>query len=387
MTRRIIGSTLVLCAAAVLTAWGLEHARSAFNGNVIKDEDQQKTPDDAAKAVKQEATDERPLVPVPEPRHSVPELPARHATDAEDAASIHAIRAQSAAMFAEYNAKHAQAYAERFLPNAEYEMDTGDVISGRAAIQEHFEKLFQEFPQGHAHSHESNIRTISLHMAIEDGVIAVSHAADDEELEAPYLAIWTFADGRWFLASMRELTSDQAGKSSAHEQLQELAWLVGDWVDETHESVVRTSCRWSEDGNFLIQDFTVHILGTHAVSGTQRIGYDPLTHKLRSWVFDSHGGFGESNWNWDGEKWVIRSSAVRHNGTTAASLNFLIPQTQDSYLWESSHRMVDNENLPDLQVQVVRQAPPPETDPTEHATQVGRDAATETDENSTTSNK
>jgi predicted outer membrane lipoprotein len=43
MTKRIIGSTLVLCAAAVITAWGLEHARSAFTGNA-KDGDRQNTP-------------------------------------------------------------------------------------------------------------------------------------------------------------------------------------------------------------------------------------------------------------------------------------------------------------------------------------------------------
>lgn len=32
------------------------------------------------------------------------------------------------------------------------------------------------------------------------------------------------------------------------------------------------------------------------MTGTQRIGWDPLTRRLRTWVFDSSGSFGEGNW-------------------------------------------------------------------------------------------
>ena len=42
-----------------------------------------------------------------------------------------------------------------------------------------------------------------------------------------------------------------------HELLQPLAWLVGDWVSEGGDSVVRISYRWSDDGNFLLGDYKV----------------------------------------------------------------------------------------------------------------------------------
>ena len=34
------------------------------------------------------------------------------------------------------------------------------------------------------------------------------------------------------------------------------------------------------------------------------IGYDPVKGRLRSWVFDSEGGFGEGSWRQEGNKWL-----------------------------------------------------------------------------------
>ena len=34
---------------------------------------------------------------------------------------------------------------------------------------------------------------------------------------------------------------------------------------------------------------------------TQRIGWDPVADHIRSWEFDSEGGFGEGKWGGDGE--------------------------------------------------------------------------------------
>jgi len=161
------------------------------------------------------------------------------------------------------------------------------------------------------------------------------------------------------LASVRDLEEEDE-PDTAHDHLESLAWLVGDWVDESPEALVKTSCRWSEDENFLLQEFTVRVQGEDVVTGTQRIGWDPLSNRVRAWMFDSHGGNGESFWNWDGERWVIRSSAVRADGTIVSSLNYLIPQSDDAYRWEASHRMSGDEPLADLNLQIVRQAPAPD---------------------------
>src|SRR5436190_1675651 len=74
---------------------------------------------------------------------------------------------------------------------------------------------------------------------------------------------------------------------SSHERLMPLAWLVGEWVDDGGSVVVTSKCHWAEGGNFLVHDFTMKVQGREAMTVHQRIGWDPLAKRLRSWVFDS----------------------------------------------------------------------------------------------------
>ena len=83
--------------------------------------------------------------------------------------------------------------------------------------------------------------------------------------------------------------------------------MVGDWIDEGADSVVRLHCQWSEDENFLFRTFTVKRQGKPVMTVTQRIGWDPVARQVRSWEFDSEGGFGEGKWSRDGERWVVKS--------------------------------------------------------------------------------
>ena len=57
---------------------------------------------------------------------------------------------------------------------------------------------------------------------------------------------------------------------------------------------------------------------------TQRIGWDPLARQFRSWEFDSEGGFGEGRWSRDGDRWVVKHTGVRPEGTTASATNIMI---------------------------------------------------------------
>lgn len=368
MNRRMIGGVLLLCATACLVSWGQDRTdtqpevptsaanvgaagevqakpEAARQGGVRADGPQAKSV-----GVAKDLTDHERAKP--------PRL--RHITKAQDQATERDIRTQSAALIAEFNAKNANAFVGRFLPNAEYELNTGEVFVGHDAIHEYFSSSFAEFPNAQAKIKESKIRLISLHTAIEEGAYSISQSAEAAPFDSHYIAIWTSSEGHWLLAAVRDLDGADV-PATAHEQLNSLGWLVGDWVDESPNELVKTSCRWSEDGNFLLQDYTVHAQGSNVLSGTQRIGWDPLTRKVRSWGFDSQGGYGESFWNWDGERWVIRSSAVHSDGTTVASLNYLIPESNDVYRWEASHRMSGDEALPDLHLKIVRHAPPPET--------------------------
>jgi hypothetical protein len=123
--------------------------------------------------------------------------------------------------------------------------------------------------------------------------------------------------------------------------------------------VVVSSCRWSEDGNFLLQDFKLQIEGREMMQVNQRIGWDPLAKRIRSWVFDSEGGYGESVWARNGDAWVIKATGVRTDGTTASATNVLTPAGTDAYVWRSTDRVIGDEIAQPIEVKVIRKPPQP----------------------------
>jgi hypothetical protein len=163
-------------------------------------------------------------------------------------------------------------------------------------------------------------------------------------------------DGKWLMAVARDSDTDAP---TNHERLQPLAWLIGEWIDQHEDSDVFTTCRWSEDKNFILQDMEVRVAGKNAMKVTQRIGWDPLSNRIRSWVFDSEGGFAEGAWARSGDAWVIKSTGVTPNGEAASSTNVVMPLGPDSYLWKSGDRVVGDEVTPSIEVQIVRKPPAP----------------------------
>ena len=139
-----------------------------------------------------------------------------------------------------------------------------------------------------------------------------------------------------------------------------MEWLLGDWVDEGEHSLVNFSCQSTDNGNFLNRKFTVVISGHEAMSGTQRIGWDPLTGKLRAWIFDSEGGYAEGIWHRDGDTWILKSTGVTADGQTASSTSIYTFVDAHTMTWQSVHHEVGGVQLPDTEiVTIVRQAPAP----------------------------
>ena len=44
------------------------------------------------------------------------------------------------------------------------------------------------------------------------------------------------------------------------------------------------------------------------LEGTQVIGWDPAAGTIRSWMFDSDGGFGEGTWSKKDNSWIVKFS-------------------------------------------------------------------------------
>ena len=173
-----------------------------------------------------------------------------------------------------------------------------------------------------------------------------------------YTTVHVKTAGKWLAASVREHAPKDRREHRA--QLQQLEWLLGEWVDEDDDSIVDFSCQRVDNGNFLVRQFAVKIAGQEAMSGTQRIGWDPVSGKLRAWIFDSEGGYAEGTWHRDGENWVLKTTGVTADGQTASGTSIYAFVSEDIMTWQAVDHEIAGVQLPDSEVvTIVRKPPPP----------------------------
>jgi uncharacterized protein (TIGR02246 family) len=282
------------------------------------------------------------------------ESKARPGTD--HSADEAAIRANIAQFVKAYNAGDAKAVAALFTPDGKAVDKEGNEAEGREAIAQTFAELFAATPKKRLETFVESIQFIGADLAVETGTTKETPAPGEPPEYDRYTVLHVKRDGKWQMALARD---EEGPAATGHERLQPLVWLVGEWVDDDGSAVVVSSCRWSDDGNFLLQDFKLQLNGRNAMNVTQRIGWDPLAKQIRSWVFDSEGGYGESRWTRDGNDWIIKATGVRPDGTTASATNLLTRTGTDGYIWRSTDRVVAGEPQPPMAVKVVRKPPQP----------------------------
>ncbi len=202
-----------------------------------------------------------------------------------------------------------------------------------------------------------SVRFIGPDLAIEDGTATVTDAPDEPAQHSPYTVVYAGQEGKWLMASARDLPDEP---TTPEEQLKQLRWLIGEWVDESPEALVMTSYRWTDNQCYILSEFKVQIGGRPVMTGTRRIGWDPLAKKIRSWVFDSEGGFGEGVWTREGNRWIVKMTGVTRDGKAASSTNIITRVSKDRMTWQSRDRVVGGEKTPDIEtIPIVRKPPPP----------------------------
>jgi uncharacterized protein (TIGR02246 family) len=267
-----------------------------------------------------------------------------------------AIRAVSASFVKAYNAKDARTLGELFTAGAEVEDDDGTVTRGREAIVDRFTRRFAEVGEGSLAVNAESIHFLSPNLAVETGTATIK--GDDGPPEAnTYTVLYVRQDGRWLHARIKDESPDLA---TANEHLKELEWLRGEWVNESDDALVTTTCDWSDGGSFLVRKFNVQVEGAVDLKGTQRIGWDPMRKQFRTWVFDNEGGFAEGLMARDGDRWIVKLSAVRSDGQSASATNIITRLGPDRLGWESADRTLGGEAVPGIdQFTVVRKPPEP----------------------------
>jgi uncharacterized protein (TIGR02246 family) len=289
---------------------------------------------------------------------AVPAAPKEERTTkpaADRSADEAAIRANIAKFVNAYNAGDAKAVAALFTPDGQIEDKEGNVSEGREAIAQTFAKMFEAEPDKDIEVFVDSIRFLGADLAVEKGTTKEASPHEPPEYDR-YTVVHVKRDGKWQMVLARD---EEGPADTAYEHLQPLAWLIGEWVDDDGSTTILSTCRWSKDKNFLLQEFKVKVNGREEMDISQRIGWDPLSKRIRSWVFDSTGGYGESFWTRDGNGWIIKATAVRPDGTTASATNRVIPAGPDAYVWRSMDRVVGDDTEAPIEAKVVRKPPQP----------------------------
>ncbi|MGN6135827.1 MAG: YybH family protein [Aureliella sp.] len=264
-----------------------------------------------------------------------------------------AIRKRIESYAAAYNQHDAQALAGHWAENAVYiDRETGQRIEGRAAIADMFRSLFQEEENQQLSVNVEAIRIIPPNVAIEDGTAEIV-SADGEPISSTYTAVHVKQDGAWYLDSIRE-TQTPASASPENSPLDQLGWLVGQWLDEDENATVRTHWSWSKNRRFITGAFSISVDNRIELEGTQIIGWDPAQERIRSWVFDSDGGFGEAYWRRAGNQWTVESTSTLSDGSQGSAINLYTRLDDDSFTFSSVERQVGGEAQSDIDPVTVR---------------------------------
>lgn len=255
---------------------------------------------------------------------------------------------ESAKAFVEaFHKGDAKAVAAFWMPDGDYVTEDGQIFKGRKAIEDMYTELFAENKGLKLRIDIASIRFPTPDVAIEDGTSAVMAGDGSAPSRSRYNNVLIKKDGKWLLSSVREAAYTDP---SNHQFLGVLDWMIGDWADENKDGIApigHVAFAWAPTENFIIATRTAEFKDAVLDNGMQMIGWDPVAKQIRSWSFESDGGYGESTWSKEGSKWVVKTKATAADGTAITATNVITPVDANTVRWLSKDRTAGGKPLPD----------------------------------------
>ncbi len=204
----------------------------------------------------------------------------------------------------------------------------------------------------------TRVRYLSDTIAMEEGFVISSEAPGSPHRRSRYVALHTKqSDGKWRINTLKDFPREPLGRQ---DELSQLSWMIGEWVNEDTDSVVHTTCDWSPDGNYLLRQFTMQSHDGSELSGVQRIGWDPALKKLRSWTFDSEGGFFQGLWTQNGSRWLLNLHGVTADGESVTATSVYTVIDAEMVTWNYENLIVGGELRGDTEpITMVKRPPAP----------------------------
>ena len=251
-----------------------------------------------------------------------------------------------------YNKADAKTLAGFYSDDADYIDQDGAEVKGRDAMEKLLADNFQQNPGVKLAITTEEIKQLTPDVKVTRGIATVTPANGAAE-STRYTAVRVRKGDHWEISQLNER---EAVPPNAYSQLAVLDWLVGTWQDKGGDQTVETKINWAGEKNFLVRTFKFKGAESET-DGWEIIGWDPIQHKIRSWIFDSNGGFGEATWVTDGDDWLVRASNVLPDGSRSTAENVLTKVDDNKFTWESQNRTLNGEPQPSLdKVEVQRVA-------------------------------
>ena len=102
--------------------------------------------------------------------------------------------------------------------------------------------------------------------------------------------------------------------------------------------------------------FSISVNDEVQISGMQLIGWDASEKRIRSWTFDSDGGFAQATWSNQGLDWYAIRKGQTADGKAVSAVQVIKFVDDKTYTLKAVQRSLDGEILPNTEeVTVVRQ--------------------------------
>ncbi len=233
----------------------------------------------------------------------------------------------------------------------------GQQIVGVAEIEKHLVEMFAAGGGPKIELLNIDVRFIAPNVATEEGEVIITRPGQPPQ-RTTYITIHTRTGDGWKLNSVRETVIPTPATN--YQYLQELEWMIGDWVDSAGDLSVETTCEWTTNQNFMLRTFRATNGDVVEMEGTQVVGWDAARQQIRSWVFDSDGGFGHGVWARDEATWIVESEFQDATGLKGSSRSSYTYVDADTFKYQSTNRVLDGQPLPDVDPITISRVQPTE---------------------------